>query len=245
MKALIYLIFSFLMLLIMGSCQEPKKTFTIPEGHVGMFGYGSLMSKKLIETGLLAGKYDGPFLSAHLKGYKRSWSFVWPSTLPAFTSDGQYYHASILVEGDTIIPQNIHYLNIREDSNSVINGVLYIVPFADLPSYDDWELGYERFEVTDLIADYVVEGGPVFAYKALPEFTKDPSADSTENIIEQSYMDIILDAFDYWGKEFEEEYRMSTEPVDQRIIRESINIPWIDPPLDKLEELRSKFKTPS
>jgi hypothetical protein len=245
MKNYIFSTFSILMLLMMGSCQEPKKSFIIPEGHVGMFGYGSLMSKKLIDTGLLAEKYEGPFLSAHLKGYKRSWSFVWPSTLPGFTTDGQYYRSSILVEGDTIFPQNIHYLNIREDSNSVINGVLYIVPFADLSSYDGWELGYERFEVTDLISDYIVEGGPVFAYKALPEFTKDPSDDFTENIIEQSYMDIILDAFDYWGKEFEEEYQNSTEPVNPRIFRESINLPWIDPPLDKLEELRSKFKTPS
>jgi hypothetical protein len=245
MKNYIFSTFSILMLLMMGSCQEPKKSFIIPEGHVGMFGYGSLMSKKLIDTGLLAEKYEGPFLSAHLKGYKRSWSFVWPSTLPGFTTDGQYYRSSILVEGDTIFPQNIHYLNIREDSNSVINGVLYIVPFADLSSYDGWELGYERFEVTDLISDYIVEGGPVFAYRALPEFTKDPSDDFTENIIEQSYMDIILDAFDYWGKEFEEEYQNSTEPVNPRIFRESINLPWIDPPLDKLEELRSKFKTPS
>jgi hypothetical protein len=245
MKNYIFSTFSILMLLMMGSCQEPKKSFIIPEGHVGMFGYGSLMSKKLIDTGLLAEKYDGPYLSAHLKGYKRSWSFVWPSTLPGYTTDGQYYRSSILVEGDTIFPQNIHYLNIREDSNSVINGVLYIVPFADLPSYDGWELGYERFEVTDLISDYIVEGGPVFAYKALPEFTKDPSDDFTENIIEQSYMDIILDAFGYWGKEFEEEYQNSTEPVNPRIFRESINLPWIDPPLDKLEELRSKFKTPS
>ena len=230
---------------MISSCQESKKTFAIPEGHVGMFGYGSLMSKKLIDTGLLAEKYDGPYLSAHLKGYKRSWSFVWPSTLLEFTTDGKYYRSSIWVEGDTIIPQNTHYLNIREDSNSVINGVLYIVPFADLPSYDGWELGYERFEVTDLISDYIVEGGPVFAYKALPEFTKDPSDDFTENIIEQSYMDIILDAFAYWGKEFEEEYQKSTEAVDPAIIRESINIPWIDPPLDSLEVLRSKLKTPS
>jgi len=63
----------------------------------------------------------------------------------AFTKD------YILILGDTVYPKCLHYLNIREDPNTVINGVLYIGTEADLPNYDAWELGYERFEVTDLI----------------------------------------------------------------------------------------------
>lgn len=62
MKQITRLMLSSALLLLMGSCQEKVKTFKIPEGHVGMFGYGSLMSKNLIETGLLDKAYDGPFL---------------------------------------------------------------------------------------------------------------------------------------------------------------------------------------
>lgn len=237
-----FLVLSTILLLLIGSCQEKKKTFSIPEGHVGMFGYGSLMSKNFIDSALLKKNYDGPFLPAHLNNYKRSWTFAWPSTIPFPNADGNYYKDYILVDRDTIYPQNLLYLNIKEDPNSIINGVLYIVLKADLPTYDGWELGYERIEVTNLINDYFIEGGPVFAYKALPDFLIQPNDDHKRNIIELSYSKIIQDAFDYWGKEFEAEYKKSTDPVDSNIIHENQKLLWIDPPLDKMKKLKSSFK---
>ena len=229
-------------IILMGSCQKKKPVLRIPEGHVAMFGYGSLMSKNFIENGLLQKNYKGPFLLAHLKGYKRSWTFAWPSNLPSLEPDGNYYKDYILNKGDTIYPQKIHFLNIKKDPNSTINGVLYIVPKADLTTYDDWELGYERIEVTNLINDHIIEGGPVFAYRALPDFVAEPTNDSHQNIIELSYSEIIHDAFNYWGKEFETEYKKTTEPFDTGIIKESQKTQWINPPLDKIKELKSIFK---
>ncbi|WP_026951293.1 gamma-glutamylcyclotransferase family protein [Algoriphagus mannitolivorans] len=229
------------LILILLGCKESKKTFVIPEGHVGMFGYGSLMSKKLIETGLLEESYDGPFLPAHILGYKRSWSFVLPTTIPGFTPNGEFYRSAILVNGDTIVPKNLLFLNIRQSPNTMLNGVLYIVPLEDLPTYDSWELGYERFEVTDLIQEYEVKGGPVFAYKAHPDFYAEPTDDYTHNIIEQSYWEIILDAFEYWGKDFEAEYYQSTDPVSPNIIQENLQLPWINPPVEIFEELKKKY----
>jgi hypothetical protein len=242
MKLIYYFALSIFLLLILGSCQEKKKLFKIPEGYVGMFGYGSLMSKKFIETGLLQKDYKGPFLSAHLNGFKRSWSFAYPSNLPSLEPDGNYYKNYSLINGDTIFPQKLLYLNIKEDPNSIINGVIYIVPKADLTLYDDWELGYERIEVTNLIRDYNIEGAQVFAYKALPAFVTNPSSDFKQNIIELSYSKIIQDAFAYWGKKFEEEYKKSTEPFDTTIIKDSKKLLWINPPMDKIKELKSIFK---
>jgi hypothetical protein len=120
--------------------------------------------------------------------------------------------------------------------------VIYIVPKADLTLYDDWELGYERIEVTNLIRDYNIEGAQVFAYKALPAFVANPSSDFKQNIIELSYSKIIQDAFAYWGKKFEEEYKKSTEPFDTTIIKDSKKLLWINPPMDKIKELKSIFK---
>ena len=230
-----------LLLFSVSACKQ-QQTFQIPEGYVGMFGYGSLMSKNFIETGLLGGKYEGPFLPAHLKGYKRSWTFAWPSDIPAATADGRYYKAAVVVNGDTVYPHYLHYLNIREDPSSILNGVLYRVPAKDLHVYDAWEPGYERFEATDLISDYAIEGGPVYAYRALPGFEKVPDADVVRNVIELDYLGIIQDAFDYWGDGFEAEYQGSTEPVDANIIRETVKIPWENPPLERLDELMSKFE---
>lgn len=200
-----------------------------------MFGYGSLMSKTLIETGLLDKAYDGPFLPAHLKGYKRSWTFAWPTDLPLNNVDSTFTKDYILIERDTVYPKYLHYLNIREDPNTVINGVLYIVPEADLPNYDAWELGYERFEVTDLIQGYTIEGGPVFAYQAHSDFELEPNNDYTHNSIELSYWKIIEDAFDYWGKDFEAEYKRTTEPLDPSILHDTQKILLTNPPMDKLE----------
>jgi hypothetical protein len=102
--------------------------------------------------------------------------------------------------------------------------------------------GYERFEETDLIKDYNIDGGPVYAYRALPDFVAAPNSDIKQNIIERSYSNIIQDAFDYWGKGFEEEYKKSTEPFDTTIIKENQRSIWINPPLDKVKELKSIFK---
>lgn len=242
MKLLSALIISAALSFLLGSCQEKMPTFTIPEGYVGMFGYGSLMSKKLIETGLLDKNYEGPFLSAHLKGYKRSWTFAWPTDTPLYNLDSTFSKEYIMIEGDTIYPKYLHYLNIREDPNAVINGVLYIVPESDLPSYDVWELGYERFEVTHLVQDYVIEGGPVFAYKALPNFELEPNNDYTQNIIERSYVKILEDAFGYWGNEFQAEYEKTTEPFDPAILHETQKILLTNQPMEKVEELKSGFK---
>ena len=230
-----------LVVLLLSGCQKSKLTFRIPEGHVGMFGYGSLTSRNFIETGLLDGKYEGPFVSAHLKGYKRSWTFAWPTSIPTPYHDGNYYKDFLLIEGDTIFPKYLHFLNIRRDEQATINGVLYIVPKADLPTYDEWELGYERFDVSDLITDYTIKGGPVFAYKALPDFDREPTTDISFNIIEKWYSDIIQEAFDYWGEAFEQEYKESTEPFDSTIIRRNQKVLWIDPPLEKTEALRALF----
>jgi len=242
MKHILTLILYIVFFLPFGSCKEKLTTFKIPDGHVGMFGYGSLMSKKLIETGLLDKAYDGPFLPAHLKDYKRSWTFAWPTDIPLYNVDSTLTKDYILISGDTIYPKYLHYLNIQKDPNTVINGVLYIVPTSDLPSIDVWELGYERFEVTDLIQGYIIEGGPVFAYKALPDFMLVPDDDYRQNVIEHSYWRILEDAFDYWGEEFEAEYKKTTIPFDPAILYETQKIILSDPRMEKLEELKSKFK---
>lgn len=117
-----------------------------------------------------------------------------------------------------------------------------ILPEADLPNYDAWELGYERFEVTDLIQGYAIEGGPVFAYKALPDFELEPNNDFAQNVIERSYMKILDDAFGYWGKEFEAEYQRTTESFDPSILHDTQKILLINPPMEKVQELKSGFK---
>lgn len=227
--------------MLLMSCKEMEPLFRIPEGHVGMFGYGSLMSKKFIQSSLLQKNYDGPFLAAGLKGYERSWSFAWPSSLPALSTDGKYYRDYIVERGDTIYPRYVHYLNIHPKDSSVINGVLYIVPTGDLPTYDSWELGYERVEVTGALQGYKIEGGPVFAYRALPAFEREPAGSVEESLIDESYVEIIENAFGYWGEEFRLQYENSTIPFAPDLARKSNKVVWEKPPLEEIEKLKRSF----
>ena len=59
---------------------------------------------------------------------------------------------------------------------------------------------------------------------------------------ELSYSNIIQDAFHYWGKEFEAEFKSSTETFDTTIIKVNQKTLWINPPLEKINELKSVFK---
>lgn len=96
--------------------------------------------------------------------------------------------------------------------------------------------------MSDLIQGYTIEGGPVFAYKALPDFTWEPNDDHRQHVVDSGYWKIIEDAFVYWGEEFETEFRKSTKPFAPSILRETKKIPWTDPPMEKVKELKAKFK---
>ena len=70
----------------------------------------------------------------------------------------------------------------------------------------------------------------------------DPTNDYKQDIIELSYSNIIQDAFHYWGKEFEAEFKSSTESFDTTIIKVNQKTLWINPPLEKINELKNVFK---
>lgn len=103
-------------------------------------------------------------------------------------------------------------------------------------------LGYERFEVTDLVQGYNIAGGPVFAYKALPDFDLEPNGDFRHSVVERAYWWILEDAFAYWGNEFEAEYQKTTDPFDPAILFETHKIILTDPAMEKVGELKAGFK---
>ncbi|MFA0962945.1 hypothetical protein AB9P05_14165 [Roseivirga sp. BDSF3-8] len=52
---------------------EDREIVEIPEGKVGMIGYGSLTSKKQLDV-QLGRKYEGPLRIVHLLDYQRFWT---------------------------------------------------------------------------------------------------------------------------------------------------------------------------
>jgi hypothetical protein len=220
--------------------KDVMKTFRVPEKHVGMFAYGSLMSREL-HARFSDTDYTGPFLPAHIWGYRRSWTFAWPCDIPFPDADGNCYREYIIEGVDRIYPKHLHFLNIREDPNSRLNGALFLVPEDALPVYDAYELGYERIDIGESLTDHLIEGGPVFAYRALPFFDKQPVPDPNRNIVDKSYLKRIRETLAYWGSTFEKAYQKSTLAVDPGIVREVHSEFWNDPPMEKFEKFRERY----
>ena len=204
-------------ILLSTSCQnrENKEIFTIPEGKVGMIGFGSLTSKQQMQA-QLEKSYDGPFEVVHLDGYQRYWNFRAPndSIHPPFNSIMK------CVTGiDTIVPSNCIFLNIQETDNASMNCCLFVIDEADLKIMDNTEVGYKRIDVAQSIREFEIVGGPVYAYQAKPEFTKESNVnDPSIHAIPSAYIDYLNAAFEDLGEEYEKEFWQSTEDLDERIL---------------------------
>lgn len=203
------------------SCKSnsSKEKLVLAEGKVGLIGYGSLTSKKQMEH-QLGRKYEDEVKIVHLNGYKRNWSMVYPNN-PEFPPVNQT--VVCLVGMDTIIPENIVAMDIVKSENDKMNCCLFIVDVNDLPIVDRTEKSYKRINVTDKIDEFRIEGGPVYAYQGLKEYTKEPISQKPEkNAIVQIYLDFLTTGFDELGSEYKREFDESTNDYDKSLVLECI-----------------------
>lgn len=218
-----YLIFS--LLFTFSACQESNKkaTLAIPEGKVGMIGYGSLTSLQSIEE-VLGRKYQDSIYLVHLDGYERSWNFVGANNDPKLPPELLTYDSFYIKNNDTIPFQKTMFLNIIENKAVQLNCVLYYVTLQELAMFDEMELGYTRIDVTNKIPEYTIEKGVVYAYKALPEYEYNPETDKDISILEKSYVDLVLDAYKARGASYKNEFDNTTIPADSNLIAPVIRI---------------------
>ncbi|MEM9078489.1 MAG: hypothetical protein AAGC43_15710 [Bacteroidota bacterium] len=213
MRVIVFFLFVFGLL---ASCQPNKKTsIEIPEGKVGLIGYGSLTSSKQMAAQL--GKpYIGGVEVIHLEGYQRTWTATTPNTLE-FPPVGFLVKCSYA--GDSIFPKWGSALNIRKNDSVSINCCFFIIDEEDLEPIDKTEKGYQRIEVTNNIREFSVSNGKVWAYQAIPEFTKIPKTDEPENyIVAKLYLDFLEAGFSELGESYREEFYRTTLPVPEEIV---------------------------
>ena len=119
----------FLIIVLLQACESIQKpTIEIPEGTVGLIGYGSLTSKDQMAEQL--GKpYNGKVEIVHLKGYQRTWTATTPNTLEFPPVD---YLLKCLYKGDTILPAQLSVLNIESNDSISINCCFFIIDVDDL-----------------------------------------------------------------------------------------------------------------
>jgi len=204
-------LYLFFAVLLFSACNtDSRRSIEIPEGKVGLIGYGSLTSQKQMAVQL--GKpYDGVVEVVHLEGYQRTWDATTPNTLE-FPMVG--FVMSCIYENDTIVPLQGSVLNIRENDEININCCFFIIDEEDLPIIDATEIGYKRIEVTDRIGEFDVDKGTVWAYQAEPAYTKMPNPDSvTSYVLPQLYLDFLEAGFTELGEDYRKEFYETTLPV--------------------------------
>lgn len=212
---MLYILFSFL---FDGCNLHDKPTIVIAEGKVGMIGFGSLMSINRTEE-VFGHKYEDSIYLVHLEGFQRSWDYMTSnSDDQVYTEDDLKYDRYFIQDSDTIAFDNTIYLNITESKEESMNCVLYTVSEKEINDMDLYEYGYERIDVTNQITEYQFEGGKVFAYKALPEYTYDPENKKGTAIIEKKYFDLVISACDSMGLQFREEYENSTSSLNVELV---------------------------
>ncbi|HEY7169722.1 MAG TPA: gamma-glutamylcyclotransferase family protein [Vicinamibacterales bacterium] len=187
-----------------GGGRSPEARRTMPQtielrdGHIGLFGYGSLLLKSSMER-TLARPYEGAPIVGRVDGWRRTWNAITPNDRFFYLEDGQKR-----------FPASIIYLNVVPDPGS-INGLIYVIDAEDLPGFDRREFTYSRVDVRGRL-DVAVEGGPVWMYVGKPPYLFVPPASQREAAVRRSYLRIVDSGLAELGRDFRIEYDRSTDP---------------------------------
>jgi cation transport regulator ChaC len=175
-------------------------------GESAIFGYGSLCLRESVER-TLGHRYEGPFGSCSLAGWRRAWDVAMPNeTIYADTAEGP------------LVPQSILYLNIQPDAGGSVNGVLFLASTGELEAFDRRESVYNRVRATGDLRGVTIEGGDAWVYVGKPEHVRRSVARPAEAAVCSTYLEIIDAALRYWGDEFRREWEHSSDPVPQHLV---------------------------
>lgn len=170
---------------------------TLRPGEVGLFGYGSLLSKGSMER-TLERAYTRPRYPGTLRGWRRTWDSFYPNE--------RFYFER--VPGERCYPRSILYLNIQP-AGTDLNGVVYVISHDDLAGFDAREATYDRVQVEPI--DLHVAGGPVYAYIGKSEFVLRAPVSVDQAAVRASYLDIVEQGLNELGPAFRLGYEASSD----------------------------------
>lgn len=197
----------FILFLSSATMNKNPETIILKEDEVGIIGYGSLISIESMEK-TLGRKYTGIFKTVKLIGWKRNWR-VW------IPNKSKYYS---LVNGDTIFPERILYLNIDSDIHSNLNCCLFIINKNEMAEFDKREWVYKRVDVTKNLENIRIQNGFAYAYTAIEDFKLKENATPFKYGVRNSYLKILENGFNSLGRDFRNEYNNSTEHFNENLI---------------------------
>lgn len=164
------------------------------------------MSIESMESSL-GRRYDGPFVPCAVAGWRRTWDVAMPNTVfYTDTPTGRLY------------PEKILYLNVRRDSGTLLNGILFVIRRADLDVFDRREWIYTREQVTGELRGAVVEGGSGYLYVGRSEHLVRGVNSPRRAAIRASYLSILEAGFERLGEGFRAAYERSSDQVPHHLV---------------------------
>lgn len=160
--------------------------------HVGhIFGYGSLFDPGHLQTYLGRDLLQGTdFHFCSLKNYRRHWNIAMDN---AVDIPGYKYYVDLRTGDRPNVV--VTYLNIVEESSSLVNGIVFRVQQDELAKIDQRERNYSRSEVSEKLS--VALPKPVWAYVGLPEARQRFEEAFRQNraVISRGYFESVVRSF--------------------------------------------------
>jgi gamma-glutamylcyclotransferase (GGCT)/AIG2-like uncharacterized protein YtfP len=164
-------------------------------GNSYVFGYGALTASRLRSPRVV-----------HVNGFKRTWNVAMDNrvTIPGY----KYY----------VDPKNgarpgvfVTFLNLTEDGDCAVNGVVLRVDEQDLQSLDDRERNYVRLNVTDRVVEPI--DGSVWAYIASPAGRRryEQGVKTGRAVVDEAYYQLVRDQFAALGADSLDEFVRTTD----------------------------------
>jgi len=175
-----------------------------------IFGYGSLASDLLANVEI-----------TRLRGYRRVFGVA------ADNSEEIAGYKRYRLSGDSVYPGvYVAFLDIVEDPDSVINGILAPVDPGSLADLDRRERNYDRIDVTATLEN--PPDGHVWAYRGSPDGRARLQAGIAAGtaVVQRSYLDHVHDGFRRLGHA-EHDHFIATTELDSlpRVDLERVDIP--------------------
>lgn len=191
------------------------KVVELKPDESALFGYGSLISIASLEK-TLGRKYTGPFIVCELEGWRRGWDAAMPNKEPKKKPNEPTYYEE--TPSGRMYPDNILYLNVRQISDSLINGVLFVVNSKELKGFDEREWIYCRKDVTSQLHGATVESGSAYVYSAKPEYVMTNVASPAQAAVRRTYLKHLETGFHDLGETFRIRFEASSDCVPPHLV---------------------------
>lgn len=187
-----------------------SQSIKLKNNETAIIGYGSLLSRSSVSK-TLSREYDGPFVTCHLRGWRRSWDVAMPNSAFYFMD-----------REERVYPENILYLNVRSEPSSSMNCVLFTVNQQELEAMHDREWIYDPVDVTANLSGVQVQGGRALLYVGRQDYLCRFVNTPRTSAIRSSYVRILDEALQKMNSDFQAEYKETTDPIPEHLVVEDM-----------------------